>query len=334
MASRGISRELFEAHFCPRFGVANPERMNNPFWEWEIRRRLDGDGVYPSKVRRELGIESGEEAFIPTWTFSRMGQTETVLADGTRVFIAGEYEDWYDPDFQIYNDVIVVAPSGEVSIFGYPREIFPPTDFHTATLIGERIIVIGSLGYPEDRRAGMTQVFELSLADYSMKRLPSIGDAPGWIHHHETELDGEEGILVSSGQVQEEIDGKKRMWRNRSTFAYQLVTGNWRCGSSRASRQWKMRRRNHRPWSPGAEFEFEHFLTADELKESEGIGDEKPYRHRQLTCDGMTIELDFDFNSLEVAIEGEGPAEEWVNDVMQRVSAACGAECAMVERGR
>ncbi len=332
MRSIDISCDLFEAHFRPRFGVANPELINNPFWEWEIRQGLDGANIYPSKVRRELGIESGEEAFIPTWTFGRMGQTETVLADGTRVFIAGEYEDWYDPDFQIYNEVIVVAPSGEVSIFGYPREIFPPTDFHTATLVGERIILIGSLGYPEDRRLGMTQVFALNLADYSMVRLPSVGEAPGWLHHHQAELVGEEEIWVRSGKLHEEIDGKKRMWRNRSTFAYHLVTGNWRCVSSRACRQWKMRRKDHRPWTPGAEFEFEHFLTAAELKESEDVGDEKLYRHRQFTRDGMTVELDFDFNSLEVAIHGEGMAEEWAEGLRRRLSAACEAECGMVER--
>lgn len=99
-------------------------------------------------------------------------------------------------------------------------------------------------------------------------------------------------------------------------------------------RQWKMRRKDRRPWTPGAEFEFEHFLTADELRESEVLGDEKLYRRRQFTRDGMTIELYFDFNSLEVVIEREGLAEEWVDVLRARLSAACGAECEMVERGR
>ena len=46
----------------------------------------------------------------PTWCFSRFGQSETVLPDSSRVLIAGEHEDWYDPDFHIYNDVVVIRP--------------------------------------------------------------------------------------------------------------------------------------------------------------------------------------------------------------------------------
>ena len=106
-----ISREMFEQHCRPRFGVGNPERIVNPYWEWEIRRRIEGNAVYPSRVKHVLGIDFKDKAYSPTWTCSRMGSTETVLSDGTRVSVAGEYEDWYDPDFCIYNDVIVVSPS-------------------------------------------------------------------------------------------------------------------------------------------------------------------------------------------------------------------------------
>jgi hypothetical protein len=329
-----INRSLFEQHCRPRFGGANPERMVNPYWEWEIRREIEGHGVYPSKVRHALGIGQGEDGFFPTWTFYRMGSTRTVLVDGARVFIAGEHEDWYDPDFCIYNDVIVVSASAEISIFGYPRELFPPTDFHTATLVGDRILVLGSLGYPEDRRTGMTQVFALHLADYSMERLPSEGDAPGWIHHHEVEAFRDGEIEIRGGIVLEDQDGKKRLWRNHSKFAYAVSTGRWRIVSSRYCRQWLLRRQDRRPWAPGAEFEFEQFLTADELRDSEKADDERIYGRRQFTRNEMTIEMDLDFNSLELAIEGEGSAEDWSGEIRGRLAAACGAECEMVERGR
>jgi len=58
-----------------------------------------------------------------------------VLPDGREVLIAGEHEDYYDPDFFIYNDVVVRAPDGKFAIYGYSKEAFPPTDFHTATLL-------------------------------------------------------------------------------------------------------------------------------------------------------------------------------------------------------
>jgi len=33
-----------------------------------------------------------------------------------------------------------------LKIYGYPKGVFPPTDFHTVTLVGHKIIVIGCLG--------------------------------------------------------------------------------------------------------------------------------------------------------------------------------------------
>ena len=93
-----------------------------------------------------LGGPSALEAG-PGWCFDRFGQSTTVLPDGREVLIAGEHEDYYDPDFFIYNDVVVRAPDGKVAIYGYSKEAFPPTDFHTATLLPDSIVLIGSLGY-------------------------------------------------------------------------------------------------------------------------------------------------------------------------------------------
>ena len=94
----------------------------------------------------------------PGRCFDRFGQSSNQLPDGRVVCIAGEHEDSYDPDFYIYNDVVIQQPDGRIDIFGYPREVFPPTDFHTATLVGNRIVLIGSLGYPDERRPGETPV--------------------------------------------------------------------------------------------------------------------------------------------------------------------------------
>jgi hypothetical protein len=41
----------------------------------------------------------------------------------------GEHEDFYDPDFCIYNDVFVHERDGSVAIYGYPESVFPPTDY-------------------------------------------------------------------------------------------------------------------------------------------------------------------------------------------------------------
>ena len=61
-----------------------------------------------------------------------MGQAHVVLPDDRNVYIAGEHEGHYDPDFYIYNDVVIV--DGDcIRILCYPESVFTLTDFHTAT---------------------------------------------------------------------------------------------------------------------------------------------------------------------------------------------------------
>lgn len=91
----------------------------------------------------------------PDWCNYRELATYTNLADGTLVQIGGEHEDKYDPDFIVYNDVIIVRPdldgnakrsSGGFEIYGYPEDKFPNTDRHTATYIPSlnAILIVGN----------------------------------------------------------------------------------------------------------------------------------------------------------------------------------------------
>src|SRR6185312_15079372 len=100
------------------------------------------------------------------------------------VQVAGEHEDFYDEDFCIYNDVFVHSRDGGIRIFGYPESVFPPTDFHTATLIGEYIYLIGSLGYSGHRRYGTTPVYRLHTGTFKIEPLETTGAAPGWLYEH------------------------------------------------------------------------------------------------------------------------------------------------------
>jgi hypothetical protein len=120
--------------------------MTNPVWAWFIENGL---GAYAAN--KTFGGPPSNEAG-PCWCSARYGQTETKLSDGRIIKIGGEHEDYYDPDFYIYNDVIVYDGDRNVEILGYPEEVFPPTDFHTANLVEGRIIIIGSLSYPDRER--------------------------------------------------------------------------------------------------------------------------------------------------------------------------------------
>ncbi len=169
--------------------------MNNPLWEWLIESGLDAYSANEA-CNGPSSIDAG-----PMWCFQRYGQSTTQLPDGRSVLIGGEHEDHYDADFYIYNDIVIAAENERPRILGYPREVFPPTDFHTATLIGERILVIGNLGYPGDRRADGTQVLVVECKDWSVSRIHSSGIAPGWIHDHQARLQDDARILITGGKV-------------------------------------------------------------------------------------------------------------------------------------
>src|SRR5258708_2223735 len=106
-----LKPELFMQWRTPRFGRANPERMNNPVWEWLIRSRLSAYQA-GQRFKGPSPMRAG-----PGWCFDRFGQSSTNLPDGRTILIAGEHEDYYDPDFYIYNDVVVLHPSGRIDIF-------------------------------------------------------------------------------------------------------------------------------------------------------------------------------------------------------------------------
>ncbi len=259
-----ITPELFEQQRRPRFGLTNPERMRHEFWEWMIRgperpEAAEGDpGPYQLMMRdgvlrseygpwraRDLFNVSQQEAPGPLWTFDRMGRTLTSLPDGRYICIGGEHEDSYDPDFCIYNDVVVVNEAeGEIEIYGYPKDAFAPTDSHSATLAGDRIIIVGCLGYPDQRRAGRTPVYALELSGYRIDEIQTSGDSPGWIYKHEARLESAaDDIIVHRGTAITEKDGAQHFWRNLEDYALNIRTGTWRDsrtgtgGSSRFARR-------------------------------------------------------------------------------------------------
>jgi hypothetical protein len=196
--------------------------MNVPFWESMIRAGLSGYGG------RKCFNEESDLGRGPTWSAERFGQSLTFLPDGRIVQIAGEHEDSYDSDFCIYNDVFVHAPDGAITIFGYPREDFPPTDFHTATLVGDAIYVVGSLGYRGERRFGETQVFRLDTTTFRIDPVATSGDAPGWIFRHRATLSEPGEIRVWGGQIATFVDGEERHEKNGDAFVLNVVDGRWR----------------------------------------------------------------------------------------------------------
>ena len=205
-----------------RFGTANPERMDVPFWRAMV---TSGAAAWAARHRFGTGGACGDGA---VWCFQRFGKSINALPDGRIIEIAGEHEDHYDPDFCIYNDVIVHRPDGAFDIYGYPREVFPPTDFHTATLAGPHLWLIGNLGYRDERRYGDTQVLRLDVATLAIERVDTTGEKPGWISRHKAALAADGAIDVAGGKICAIDAGKEAYRDNPDRWSLDLTTLRWR----------------------------------------------------------------------------------------------------------
>jgi hypothetical protein len=197
--------------------------MDFPFWRAMVRC-----GWYGHQAAKHFGDESYDHG-APVWCHDRYGMSLTPLPDGRWIQIAGEHEDHYDPDFCIYNDVILYDGKGGFEILGYPEEVFPPTDFHSATLVGEWIYIIGNLSYPETREAFgyETPVFRFHTGSGKIERVATSGESPGWIHDHQAKLD-HGTIPVFQGKVLTvDGDGETDITGLRGSFALDLATGIW-----------------------------------------------------------------------------------------------------------
>jgi hypothetical protein len=217
-----------------RYGTANPEKAESAVWTRAIREGWGGYALrqhYESKGGAD-GSSCGNYSLStyrdsipgPYWSWDRFGRTSTTLPDGRIIHVAGEHEDHYDYDFCIYNDVIVEHPDGRLEFHLYPRDVFPPTDFHTATLIGDDIILIGSLGYRDMRRIGETQMLRLNTRTLRIEPIETSGDGPGWISRHRVERLDETRLLIVGGSIQTE----ESYAPNKALFELDLSTMSWR----------------------------------------------------------------------------------------------------------
>ncbi len=196
-----ITPQQFLQWRSPRRGTANPEILTNDLWTWAVNTHNDDDDPIDAYwVNETFGGPSSMDVG-PCWCFRRFGQTKTELPDGRTIYVAGEHEDFYDPNFFIYNDV-TVDTAGNISFFGYPEDSFPPTDFHSATLVDDALILIGNLSYPQNRKPGFTQVLRLELDTWRVSTLETTGTPPGWIHNHQARLTADGNVIqITGGEI-------------------------------------------------------------------------------------------------------------------------------------
>lgn len=201
-----------------------PVGLAHPVYNWLIQSRL-----YGSSIRQLINQHLNIDPAHAVWCFNRMGQSCTTLADGTEIYIAGEHEDYYDPDFRIYNDVVIIYPDQTIKLLQYPHQDFPPTDFHTASLDAEQqhIILVGSMGHPERRDLQTTQVAIFNLLTTQIKLIKTTGHAPSWLNQHEVIWIDNDVLEVSAGHVLLTVPEVDYPLFIRNLYRWQLNTINW-----------------------------------------------------------------------------------------------------------
>lgn len=222
-----VSRDDYLSARFGREGHANPSAIVDRFplamirsgWSaYGARRHFDDPATF--------ACGPSERPQTAVWCFDRFGQSTTLLPDGRIVLVAGEHEDAYDPDFCIYNDVAVFGPDGSIELYGYPYDVFPPTNFHTATLVGSWIYLMGSLGYM-GQRGGSMPVYRLSTADYHVERVSTAGEDPGWVSRHRTTLVEGTFLRIEGGRRFVVQDGEESYGPNEGVFRLDLRTMVW-----------------------------------------------------------------------------------------------------------
>ncbi|ELS05021.1 hypothetical protein Xen7305DRAFT_00047600 [Xenococcus sp. PCC 7305] len=343
----GVTPALFLEWRTPRFGDQNPTKIQSQVWEWLVHSKLSG---YQStqKLNGPSAFDAGA-----TWSFDRFGQSVTELPDGRIIYIAGEHEDYYDPDFYIYNDVVVVNPDDSVEFYCYSKDEFPPTDFHSATLLGNKIIIIGNLGYYEERNQSNTQIYLLNLDNFKIEKVNSSGNSPGWIHGHRAVLSADRKfITVTKGKI--DLGQEFSLRENIDDWQLDLQDWHWQRLTERNWARWEIKRRDRKHnhlwdlrqalWSLEVKWE-EHYQQdlknlekelgyrpdVNLIKDIYSFGfpceqlpqDEDEYNVFRIKIDGVTVRFVEERYSVQATVEGELPDEKIVelqNRTLSKIS--------------
>jgi hypothetical protein len=218
-----VTAEDYERLKYRRFGGWVAERMDNPLWHAAVHSQRSASWI------ASRFSEKGPLPKKPRWCFDRYGMSCTPVTEHPGIvrhlWIGGEHEDSYDPDFCIYNDVVITSLDGTVEIYGFPPDHFPPTDFHSATSVGGFIYVIGRLGYREERILGTTPVYRLDLEEMLFTEVEVPGEEPSWLHGHQALfVPGLGGIAVWGGYTIDLAGERNRSWQG---WLFSLETCTW-----------------------------------------------------------------------------------------------------------
>jgi hypothetical protein len=225
-----VTEEEYRAGKLPEFGKSNPEICLDPFVRAMIRCGHTAHSArlkFHDEIDYDVWCKAAERVWAPVWCYERFGRSLTPLSDGRWVVIGGEHEDFYDPDYYVYNDVVVFDGRGDFTVYNYPLEVFPPTDSHSATLAGDYIYIIGSIGYAGTRDLKTTPVYRLNLSTWAIESVETKGKGPGWIFRHYAKNRDGQSIFLFGGQILKRRRDQEIPVYNEHIYTLDLKTMRW-----------------------------------------------------------------------------------------------------------
>lgn len=184
-----------------------------------------------------------------------------------------------------------------------PKEVFAPTDFHTATVAYDQVVIIGCLGYKNERRPGYTPVYSLDLSNYRISEIKTSGEMPGWISEHEASYDWTRGITIRHGQLIQEWEGQQRIRRNFEDYSLDMRSGVWQRLTNRNWLEFSIRREK-------GLFDLEHRPKPEALLPRHVEYDMAPSEDDEdlrIIVAGIPVSLTLGINYIRIVVEAECP---------------------------
>ena len=102
-------------------GRTNPDDITNEYRTLLVQH----PNITPKQARINFRAPYNKVFKNPVFTFNRGLNTQIKLDDKRTINVGGVQEEVDDPDYFIYNDIIVLDRNNNVTIYAYPEEIFP-----------------------------------------------------------------------------------------------------------------------------------------------------------------------------------------------------------------
>lgn len=174
LASRAYFYKYRRAYFKGEI-TDNPTNVSNPVWTYQVLTGLSGydyNSLYLDDIDNYCICD-------PNFSFERFGRSMDELMDGSTILIGGNHEDYYDPDFHVYNDVTIVTETDgvkDVTIYMYHWDVLPPLEYHQTIVDEEK-------GYI-DIKCENESIYRLFLEDYHVECIKDPPKTEGHVTYY------------------------------------------------------------------------------------------------------------------------------------------------------